>query len=97
MLNIHSEDPLAVVVVEAIHGGDIEALTRLLAESPDLAKARIVDARGVSRTLVHIVADWPGHFPNGVRTVTALIAAGADVNGTVTTQGDSWGVLGSAG
>src|SRR6266704_7200015 len=80
MLNIHGDDPLAVIAVEAIHGGDIEGLKRLLAENPDLAKAGMVDARGVSRTLLHIVADWPGHFPNGARTVAALIAAGADVN-----------------
>lgn len=46
---------------------------------------RIVDAHGVSRTLLHIVADWPGHFPNGARTVAALIAAGADVNAGVIT------------
>jgi ankyrin repeat protein len=26
------------------------------------------------------VADWPGHIPNGARTVAALIAAGAEAN-----------------
>jgi ankyrin repeat protein len=32
---------------------------------------------------LHIVTDWPGHFPNGARTVAALVAAGADVNAGV--------------
>ncbi|HEV3003579.1 MAG TPA: hypothetical protein VGX78_03925, partial [Pirellulales bacterium] len=82
-MNIHPEDPLTVQVVEAIRGGDVEALKCLLVENPSLAKARIVDFHKVSRTLLHIVTDWPGHFPNGARTVAALIAAGTDVNAPV--------------
>jgi ankyrin repeat protein len=35
----------------------------------------------MSRTLLHVVTDWPGHYPNGPQTVAALVAAGADVNG----------------
>lgn len=34
----------------------------------------------MSRTLLHNVTDWPGHFRNGAATVALLIAAGADVN-----------------
>jgi len=79
-LNIPGDDTLAVAVISAIHEGEVDGLQRLLNENPGLATARIVDARGGSRTLLHIVADWPGHFPNGARTVTALIAAGAEVN-----------------
>jgi ankyrin repeat protein len=33
--------------------------------------------------LLHIAADWPGHFPNGKAIVGALIEAGADVNARV--------------
>jgi ankyrin repeat protein len=33
-----------------------------------------------SRTLLHVAADWPGHFPNGAATVEMLVEAGADVN-----------------
>jgi ankyrin repeat protein len=38
----------------------------------------------MSRTLLHVAADWPGHYPNGAATVAALIAAGADVNARFT-------------
>jgi ankyrin repeat protein len=34
----------------------------------------------MSRTLLHVATDWPGHFPNAPATVAALVAAGADVN-----------------
>lgn len=34
----------------------------------------------MSRTLLHVVTDWPGHFPNGADTVAVLVAAGADVD-----------------
>ncbi|WP_342478636.1 ankyrin repeat domain-containing protein [Paenibacillus sp. FSL H7-0350] len=36
--------------------------------------------RGMSRTLLHIATDWPGHYPNNAAVVTALIEAGADAN-----------------
>lgn len=83
MLSIAADDPRAVEVVAAIRGGDVETLQRHLRGNPDLASARVVDRRGVSRTLLHIAADWPGHFPNGPQTVATLVAAGADVNGRV--------------
>jgi uncharacterized protein len=34
----------------------------------------------MSRTLLHVATDWPGHFPNGAATVAAIVEAGADVN-----------------
>jgi uncharacterized protein len=76
VLNIRADEPLAVAAVDAIHSGNIELLKRLLHENPSLATARI----GSTRTLLHIVTDWPGHFPNGAATVAALIAHGAEVN-----------------
>ena len=38
------------------------------------------DPDGMSRTLLHVATDWPGHFPNGPATVAVLVEAGADVN-----------------
>jgi uncharacterized protein len=79
---IGTEDPLAVAVVEAIRRGDLPTLRRLLAEHPGLATARLGDddPAGMSRTLLHVATDWPGHFPNGAATVALLVEAGADVN-----------------
>src|SRR5207249_9585418 len=70
-------------VVKAIQYGDVAGLQKQLEDNPDLASARIVDRKGVSRTLLHVVADWPGHFPNGPQTVATLVAAGVDVNAVV--------------
>jgi ankyrin repeat protein len=83
MPTIDTEDPLAVAAVEAIHTGDVPTLKRLLEENPGLATARLGDddPEGMSRTLLHVATDWPGHFPNGAETVAALIEAGADPNG----------------
>ena len=58
----------------------MERLRQVLSGDPDLVTARIVDDRGVGRTLLHIAADWPGHLPSVARTVAVLVEAGADVN-----------------
>jgi len=34
----------------------------------------------MSRTRLHVVTDWPGHFPRGATSVAVLVEAGADVN-----------------
>jgi uncharacterized protein len=34
----------------------------------------------MSRSVLHVATDWPGHFPNVGATIAALVAAGADVN-----------------
>ncbi len=62
----------------AVQGGDIDTIRRLLAEDPQLARAGLVDRKGGFRTLLHLVADWPGYFPNGPEIVHLLIQAGAD-------------------
>lgn len=82
MVTMHTEEPLAKAVVEAIRTGDVDTLERLLAANPGLATVRLGDddPEGMSRTLLHVVTDWPGHFPNGAASVAVLVAAGADVN-----------------
>jgi ankyrin repeat protein len=82
MLSLSPDDPLAAAVTMAIRNGDLDQLGRLLADNPALVTARIGP-----RTLLHMVADWPGHFPNGAAVVTALIAAGADPNARHTGRG----------
>ena len=83
MSNLHANDPLAVEVVKAIHSGQIEVLQRLLVENPGLATTRIVDAKGATCTLLHKAADWPGHFPNGARSVAIIAAAGGDASAPI--------------
>lgn len=82
MVMISTEDPTAKAAVAAIHSGDLDALRRLLAEHPELATARLGDdgPQGMSRSLLHVVTDWPGHFPNGAATIAVLVEAGADVH-----------------
>ncbi len=83
MLKLPESDPIAVDLIRAIRHGDVSRLRQLLEDIPDLARARIVDHKGVARTLLHIVSDWPGHFPNAAQTVQVLAAAGADLNAPV--------------
>jgi hypothetical protein len=78
---IPAGDPLGVEVVDAIRGGDVARLRRLLSENPRLARAQIADPRcDDTRSLLHIATDWPGHFPNGPAVVRTLVAAGCDVD-----------------
>src|SRR5579875_1225227 len=81
------DDPLAVAGATAIRTGDLAAIERLLAENPGLANVQIEGRRGGYRTPLHVVADWPGYFPNGPAMVRLLIAAGADPNGGA----EGWG------
>jgi uncharacterized protein len=73
-------DPLEEAV-EILRSGAAQALERLLGEHPELAAARLGDPeRGQSRTLLHVVTDWPGHVPEAAAKIALLVAAGADVN-----------------
>jgi ankyrin repeat protein len=83
MVILQGGDPIAAALVEAIRSGDLQSLERLLGERPGLAGARIVDAKGGARTLLHVATDWPGHFPNEAAVVRVLVDAGADPNAPV--------------
>ena len=85
MRYLATDDPTAIAAVAAIQGGDVDALEQLLTVHPELATARLGGARTdgrcqMLRTLLHVATDWPGHFPNGSKSVRVLLAAGADVN-----------------
>jgi uncharacterized protein len=69
----------AAALVGAIHSGDIDAVERIVADNPELARGPL-GGRFKTRTALHVVADWPGYFPNGPQIVPILIAAGADPN-----------------
>ncbi|WP_017687110.1 ankyrin repeat domain-containing protein [Paenibacillus sp. PAMC 26794] len=85
---IYEDEKLAVSIIQAIHTGDIPTLEQLLAENPGLANIRILERKpdnvdadsSISRTLLHVVTDWPGHFPNGADAVRVLTKFGAEVN-----------------
>jgi ankyrin repeat protein len=78
---MRADDPLAIAGATAIHTGDLATLQRLLSEHPGIANVHIEGRKGGYRTPLHVVADWPGYFPNGPAVVRLLLAAGADPNG----------------
>ena len=76
-------DPVAVELTTAIHGGDLDALRRLITERRDLATVRMIGRHGVEggwRTPLHAATDWPGYFPAAPAAVGLLLEAGADPN-----------------
>jgi uncharacterized protein len=84
-MDLEPTDPLAVAAVRAIQRGEVGELERLLTDHPGLARARLIDVCGaITRTLLHVATDWPGHFPNGPATVGVLVRAAADVNARCT-------------
>jgi ankyrin repeat protein len=84
---VPSSDPVAVDLVLAVQGGDVEAIRCLLRNDPALASSRLTGKNGNSRTPLHVVTDWPGYFPNGPAIVRLLVEAGADPNTRTTSRG----------
>lgn len=80
------EDNPAAELVSAIHTGDIEGVTRLVSESPALACATL-GGPFETRTALHVVCDRPVYFPKGPEIARVLIAAGADPNSGIHSQG----------
>jgi ankyrin repeat protein len=69
----------AVELVFAIRAGDIDAVRSLISEVPELSRNPL-GGPFKSRTALHVVADWPGYWPNGPEIVRLLVAAGANPN-----------------
>ena len=90
MGSLPTDDPLAVEAVTAIHTGDVATLRRLLSENPELVTVGLggdvgqLGDGGMTRRLLHVATDWPGHFPNVTATIEALVNAGADVDARFT-------------
>jgi uncharacterized protein len=87
-MTLAEDDPRAIELTLAIHGGDLTALSRLLSEHPGIARVRVTGCKGGWRTPLHMAADWPGYFPNGPQAVRMLAAAGADPNDREPGEGD---------
>lgn len=77
-ISTEPHDPHADQAVTAIRTGNLEALAAALDASPALASGPVPGYQG--RTLLHIVTDWPGYWPQGPASVELLIARGADPN-----------------
>jgi hypothetical protein len=72
-------DPRAAEFAAALNRGDEARLRELLAADPGLATSLVN-----SRTPLHVFADAPGHRPNPAGVVSALAAAGADLDAHAT-------------
>ena len=68
---------VAGAVVAAIQRGDVTGLRQLLTHHPLVASAPL-GGKYKTRTPLHVVADWPGYFPNGPEVVRLLVEAGSD-------------------
>ena len=80
-MTLAHDDPVAIELRLAIHGGDLDTIRRLLAQHPGLERAHVLDRKGKGwGTPLHMVTDWPGYFPNGPAIVRLLAQAGADPN-----------------
>jgi hypothetical protein len=84
---IPGADPVAAGLAAAVRVGDIQAIQGLLRTDLALASARIVGRGGGTATPLHLVADWPGYFPNGPEIARLLMDAGADPSALTTSQG----------
>ena len=93
--HIPAADQVAVELRQAVQGGDVEQLTRLLVAHPEVASARLVGADGGGGTALHIVTDWPGYFPNGPAIARLLLEAGAEVDARTAGRGGKIEVPGS--
>jgi uncharacterized protein len=86
---ISGDNQTAIDLRAAVRAGDAGAIQIMLRDNPALARARLGSKESGSAAPLHLVADWPGYFPNGPQIVRLLIAAGADPNALTTSRGSS--------
>jgi uncharacterized protein len=86
---LQPDDDCAADLLRAIRSGDLDRLARLLDEDRALAGAWVRDRRGLARSSLHVVTDWPGSFPGGRATVRLLADAGADPNAAIGGDGET--------
>jgi ankyrin repeat protein len=77
---LRNDEPLAIELTAALKQGDVELLTRLIADDPRLARCVVENPKGGGRTPLHLFADWPGHIANAPAIVQTLAASGADLD-----------------
>lgn len=82
MTTVPTDDPVAAAATTAIHEGRVADLRALRADHSWLGTVRLgSDAPGaMSRTLLHVATDWPGHYPRVGSTIAVLVEFGADVD-----------------
>jgi len=78
-LLIPADDERVERLTTAIQSGDVPTLRSMLAAHPELATARFGDEQ-MSRTVLHVATDWPGHFPHVGESIRTAVTAGADVD-----------------
>src|SRR5690348_13283176 len=88
---VPSDSQVAAGLRLVVQAGDVEAVRRLLRDDPALASARLTGKNGGSETPLHVVAGWPGYYPNGPEIARLLIGAGADTEARTEGRGDDPG------
>lgn len=76
---LHTSDPRVQAAKDAIYAGNANSLRDLLEKHPELARAYIGDATE-GRTLLHILADYPGHVRSASELAEVIVTADADVS-----------------
>lgn len=77
---LRNDEPLALEVAAVLKQGEVGRLCRLLAADPGLARCVVEEPVEGGRTLLHLLAELPGHNPNAAAIVQALAEAGADLD-----------------
>jgi ankyrin repeat protein len=66
-------------LADLLHSGDLDGIRTAASDDPSLLTSYFGDESD-ARTVLHVVTDYPGHFPNVASVIAFLVAAGADVN-----------------